>query len=109
MSDSTTFRDDVSLPPRRRWLVLAVGMVGLVAACAFQYGLPFLVPAFRADGLTLTQAGALVSAPVLGVLVALVVWGAVTDRVGERWVLVAGLAGAAVALGLAVPVQSPIA
>jgi MFS family permease len=83
---------------QRRWAVLAFGMTGLIAACAFQYGLPFLVPAFRADGLTLAQAGLLVSAPVLGVLCALVLWGAITDRVGERWVLAAGLSGAAGAL-----------
>lgn len=78
--------------------MLAIGMTGLIAACAFQYGLPFLVPAFRADGLTLAQAGLLVSAPVFGVLCALVIWGVITDRVGERWVLTTGLAGAAIAL-----------
>jgi MFS family permease len=83
---------------RRRWAVLAFGMTGLIAACAFQYGLPFLVPAFRADGLTLAQAGLMVSAPVFGVLCALVIWGAITDRLGERWVLTTGLAGAAAAL-----------
>jgi len=82
----------------RRWVVLAVGMTGLIAACAFQYGLPFLVPAFRAGGLTLAQAGLLVSAPVFGVLCSLVIWGAIADRLGERWVLTAGLAGAGVAL-----------
>lgn len=93
----------------QRWVVLGVGMLGLVAACAFQYGLPFLVPAFRADGLSLTQAGTLVSAPVLGLLCAVVLWGAVTDRVGERWVLVAGLTGAAGALGCAALVESALA
>src|SRR5690349_16874262 len=85
----------------RRWVVLAVGMVGLIAACAFQYGLPFLVPALRADGLSLAQSGLLVSSPVFGVLCSLVLWGAITDRVGERWVLTAGLAGASVALAAA--------
>lgn len=93
----------------RRWLVLGVGMLGLVAACAFQYGLPFLVPAFRAEGLSLTQAGTLVSAPVFGVLCTLVAWGAVTDRVGERWVLVAGLSGAAAALAGAATVSGVLA
>ena len=90
---------------RRRWIVLAAGMTGLIAACAFQYGLPFLVPAFRADGLSLAQAGVLVSAPVFGVLCSLVIWGAITDRFGERWVLTAGLAGAAVALSAAAAVN----
>jgi MFS family permease len=83
---------------RRRWAVLGLGMIGLIAACAFQYGLPFLVPAFRADGLTLAQAGLLVSAPVFGVLCSLVLWGAVADRFGERWVLAAGLSGTSVTL-----------
>jgi sugar phosphate permease len=86
---------------RRRWMMLAIGMTGLIAACAFQYGLPFLVPAFRAEGLTLAQAGLLVSAPVFGVLCSLLIWGAISDRLGERWVLAAGLAGAAVALLIA--------
>ncbi len=82
----------------RRWSVLAIGMAGLVAACAFQYGLPYLVPAFRADGLSLAEAGFLISAPVFGVLCSLVAWGALADRLGERWVLAAGLTGATVAL-----------
>src|SRR5690349_21511349 len=92
----------------RRWLVLAVGMVGLIAACAFQYGLPFLVPAFRADGLTLAQAGLLISAPVAGILSSLVLWGVVTDRVGERRVLLAGLVATVALLGVASTVESPV-
>jgi sugar phosphate permease len=95
-------------PGRQRWVVLAVGMTGLIAACAFQYGLPYLIPAFRANGLTLSQAGLLVSAPVFGVLCALVLWGAITDRVGERWVLAAGLTGAALALFAASTTARPL-
>jgi MFS family permease len=93
---------------RRRWAMLGVGMISMIAVCAFQYGLPFLVPAFRADGLSLTQAGALVSAPVVGVLSTLVVWGVVTDRVGERLVLSAGLAATAVVLGVASTVDATL-
>jgi MFS family permease len=89
----------------RRWAVLAAGLVTLIATCAFQYGLPFLVPAFRASGLTLAQAGLLISAPVAGVLSSLVIWGAVTDRVGERRVLVAGLAATIVLLAAAAAVD----
>lgn len=96
------------VPGLQRWVVLAAGMTGLIAACAFQYGLPFLVPAFRADGLSLAQAGLLVSAPVFGVLCALVIWGAISDRVGERWVLTAGLAGAAATLLAASGIARPV-
>jgi hypothetical protein len=34
-------------------VVLAVGLLGLVAGCASQYGLAYLIPALRADGLSL--------------------------------------------------------
>jgi Major Facilitator Superfamily len=88
-------------PSARRWVVLCAGLTGQIAACCFQYGLPFLVPSFRAAGLSLTQASAMVSAPIVGVLCALFLWGAVADRLGERWVLAGGLAGAAGALMLA--------
>jgi hypothetical protein len=88
-------------PSGRRWIVLAAGLTGQIAACCFQYGLPFLVPSFRRAGLTLTQASSLVSAPIVGVLCALVIWGAVADWAGERWVLAGGLGGAAGALALA--------
>jgi sugar phosphate permease len=84
-------------------------MTGLIAACAFQYGLPYLVPAFRAEGISLSEAGFLISAPVFGVLCSLVAWGAVADRLGERWVLAAGLAGATVALLAASRVQATVA
>ncbi|MFI7588333.1 MFS transporter [Spongisporangium articulatum] len=84
-----------------RWWVLLAGLLSLVAACTFQYGLPFLVPTLRASGLSLTEVAWLVSAPVVGILAALIAWGAVTDRYGERWVLAGGLAGAAVLLVVA--------
>lgn len=103
------YRPGMQEPPGwQRWVVLAVGMTGLIAACAFQYGLPYLIPAFRESGLSLAQAGLLVSAPVFGVLCALVLWGAVTDRLGERWVLTVGLTGAAAALLLASAVDGPV-
>ena len=35
---------------RRRWAVLVAGMLTMVATCAFQYGLPFLVPGVGAQG-----------------------------------------------------------
>ncbi|SFP58276.1 Sugar phosphate permease [Geodermatophilus dictyosporus] len=85
-------------PPRARWRHLGVGLVGLVAACAAQNGLPFLTVALRADGLTLPQAGLLVSAPTAGLVLTLLAWGALADRYGERLVLSCGLALAAGAL-----------
>jgi MFS family permease len=92
----------------RRWAVLIVGMTAMVAVCAFAYGLPFLLPALRASGLTLTRASLLISAPIAGVLCSLVIWGAITDRVGERRVLLLGLSAAAGLLVLASRVPDPL-
>ncbi len=83
---------------RRRWVVLAVGMVAMTAGCAFQFGLPFLIPALRRDGLTLAEAGLFTAAPVAGLLATLILWGAAADRWGERAVLTTGLSLAGVLL-----------
>ena len=76
----------------RRWLVLALGLAAQTASCSFLYGLPFLVPAMRADaGLSLAQAGTVVAAPSIGLLFTLIVWGAAADCYGERLIMALGL------------------
>jgi sugar phosphate permease len=78
---------------RYRWIVLAVGVVGTMVTGALRQGLPALGPAFRdAFGLSLGQVGILFASLTVGVTVALVPWGALADRLGERWVLAGGLA-----------------
>lgn len=84
--------------PGRRWVMLAVGLVALVTACAAQYGYAFLLPALRAEGLDIRLAAALITAPVLGVVAGLIGWGWAADRWGERFVLSAGLAAASLTL-----------
>src|SRR5438270_6632997 len=84
---------------RRRWWMLGLGMGAQAASCVFLYGLPYLVPDLRHQlGLSLTAASTLVAAPLIGVIVALVAWGALADRYGERLVITAGLAIAGGAL-----------
>ena len=82
----------------RRWLVLAAGTVALTAGSAFQYGLAYLIPALRASGLSLAQAGVIVACPTAGLLLTLVAWGAAADRWGERRILAAGLGVAGLVL-----------
>ena len=96
---------------RRRWVVLVAGMVAMTAGCTFQYGLAYLIPALRSEGLSLEQAGLLVACPTAGLLLTLVAWGAAADRWGERRVLGAGLALAGVILltGAAVHRLGPLA
>lgn len=81
-----------------RWRHLLVGLLGLVAACAVQHGLPYLTVAWRSEGLALAQIGVLVSAPLLGLVLTLIAWGGLADRFGERVVLTVGLAVGAGAL-----------
>ena len=84
-------------PDPRRWLVLVVGLLGLTAGCAAQYGLASLIPALRGEGLSLAEATLLVTAPIVGIILTLIAWGAAADRWGERVVLVTGLGGAGMA------------
>ncbi len=97
------------MPAPHRHVVLAVGAVGQTGTCVFLYGLASLVPRMRSDlGLSLGQSGALVSAPVVGLLLTLVAWGFATDRFGERAVLTVGLAGAGAVLCLAPATSSAV-
>ncbi|MGK5682934.1 MFS transporter [Actinoplanes sp. URMC 104] len=82
----------------RRWTVLAIGMTAMTAGSAFQYGLPYLIPAVRDAGLSLPAAGLLAAAPTAGLLTTLIAWGAVADRRGERLAMTTGLALAGVIL-----------
>jgi sugar phosphate permease len=84
---------------RYRWVILATGAVGAGAFSALRMGLPSLGPAIRgAYGLTLGEVGLAFAAVTGGGMLTLVPWGALTDRIGERPVMAAGLAGCAVAL-----------
>ncbi|OLT40524.1 MFS transporter [Saccharomonospora sp. CUA-673] len=77
---------------RLRWRILVLGLSAQTASCAFLFGIPFLVPAMqRAENLTLSQAGTLVVAPSVGLLLTLILWGAAADRYGERVVMALGL------------------
>src|SRR4051812_25022114 len=80
--------------------MLAASTLAQACAAIMMHGPAFLIPALHShEGLTLAQAGLVVAAPTVGVMAALVAWGAVTDAYGERVVLISGLVGTAV-LGL---------
>jgi MFS family permease len=84
--------------PGRRWVVLLAGLAAVTTGCTVQYGISFLIPALRAGGLDLAQAGAVAGAPIAGLLGTLFLWGAAADRWGERLVMTTGLSIGAVAL-----------
>ena len=85
--------------PRYRWTILAAGVVGQASFSAILLGLPSIAPQIRHGyGLTLTQVGVVLAALNFGLLLTLLPWGIVADRIGERAVLGTGLAGCAAAL-----------
>lgn len=90
-----------------RWLILAVGLLAQTASCSFLYGIPMLVPQLRHDdGLSLGAAGVVVAAPLVGLLLTLIAWGAAADRYGERLVMGVGLGGCGVAVAAASATRS---
>jgi sugar phosphate permease len=93
----------------RRWTILGVGTFAQAATCCFLYGIPMLVPALRASGVSIFAASLLVSAPIAGLLLTLIVWGAAADRYGERIVIVSGVGVAAALLGVAAAVPGIVA
>ena len=92
---------------RYRWIVLAVGVAGTLVTGALRQGLPALGPAFRDTfDLSLAEVGLIFAALTAGVTIALVPWGWLADKVGERFVLAGGLVGTALALALAASADS---
>jgi len=70
----------------------------------------FLIPLLHSQrGLSLAQAGLLAAAPNLGMVLALVAWGAASDRWGERRILVIGLAISTIAVVAAALVSGYLA
>lgn len=72
--------------------MLAASTVAQAAGAVMIHGPAFLIPVLhdRRD-MSLAEAGMVAAAPTVGVMLALVAWGLVVDRIGERFVLLAGL------------------
>lgn len=77
--------------------MLALGVNAHAGVTLGLFGLPLVMPDIqRFFDVTLPVAGVIANAPAIGVMVALVPWGALADRRGERLVLGAGVGMAAV-------------
>lgn len=82
--------------------MLALSTLGQSASSAAVNGPAFLIPALHHDGLSLAAAGWIVAAPIAGSMLTLILWGAIVDAIGERFVLVSSLALTAVGLTAAI-------
>lgn len=82
-----------SISTVRRWSMLVVALTATTCANVFINGAAFLIPTLHtARGLDLAQAGLLAAMPTFGLVVMLIAWGYVVDRIGERFVLTLGSA-----------------
>nr|WP_133766754.1 MFS transporter [Amnibacterium kyonggiense] len=85
--------------------MLGLGVLAQAAGTLVVSTPAYLIPLLHLQqGIPLAQVGLLVAAPTVGLVLTLVAWGALADRVGERWVIAGGLALAAVLTGLAAAV-----
>lgn len=81
-----------ALRARRAWTALILGVLAQTAGTVFVSTPAFLVPLLHTErGLSLAVAGLLAAAPTMGMVLTLVLWGALVDRVGEKWVIAGGL------------------
>ena len=77
-----------SISTVRRWSMLAIALTATLCANVFINGVAFLIPTLHTErGLDLAKAGLMSSLPSFGMVVTLIAWGYVVDRVGERFVL----------------------
>ncbi|MBW4041755.1 MAG: MFS transporter [Acidobacteria bacterium] len=82
--------------------MLALGVLAQAAGTLVVSTPAYLIPLLHLQrGIPLPQVGLLVAAPTIGLVLTLVAWGALADRVGERWVIAGGLALAAVCTAVA--------
>lgn len=80
--------------------MLIVSTIAQAASSAAQNGPAFLIPTLHHHGLSLAQAGLIAGAPIAGTMCTLVLWGAVVDRSGERFVMITSLIATTAGLGV---------
>lgn len=89
VSDVTVI-DAVSV--QRRWSMLGCSLLAALTTTCVVSGVAYLIPALHADaGLTLTEASTLAAIPTVGLMVAIIGWGMLLDRYGERRILTISL------------------
>ena len=102
--------DVESISTVRRWSMLGIALAATTSANVFINGVAFLIPTLHTErGLDLAAAGLLSSMPSFGLVLTLIAWGYVVDRVGERFVLSVGSVLIAAATFAAAAVDSLIA
>lgn len=105
--EGDTERSDALPVTARHWTILAVATFVAASGSAFVVGVGFLLPhLITVEGMSLPRAGVLVAMPPVGMASALIAWGWLVDRTGEKLVLASGAAATALALVAAMATDS---
>lgn len=101
MSNIRTGAVVANFGPRHRWVILSVGVAAQISFAAAFSGLPVLSVLIRQEyGLAERQLGVVLGCMALGVAASEVLWGLLTDKLGDRRVLLMGLVSMAAMLAL---------
>jgi sugar phosphate permease len=99
-----------SISSAARWSIVVIASSATLSSFVFVNGIAFVIPMLETQRDTnLAAAGLLASMPSFGMVVTLFAWGAVLDRIGERFVLSVGSALTAAAIYAAATMQSLVA
>ena len=108
--DSRTGRSGKVHTGRYKWGVLGIGIFAQAAFSAAFQGVPTSGSILQAAyHLSVGQLGLVLAAITCGIFITDVFWGILSDRVGERKVLITGLAGTTLTLGLVTAFLVPTA
>lgn len=95
---------------RYKWGVLGIGIIAQAAFSAAFQGVPTSGSILQAAyHLSVGQLGVVLAAITCGIFITDVFWGILSDRIGERKVLITGLTGTTVTLGLVTAFLVPTA
>lgn len=76
----------------RRWTMLFSSLLAAMATAVVVNGIAFLIPRLHRDGMALATASTLAALPTVGLMIAIIPWGVLIDRYGERTILLCSLA-----------------
>jgi MFS family permease len=89
MSDTISATERI---PAAAWRMLALGVAAQAAGTLLLCTPAYLIPLLHVTrGMPLTEAGLFAAAPNFGMVLTLVIWGALADRYGERRIIAGGL------------------
>ncbi|GAA1480986.1 MFS transporter [Gordonia sinesedis] len=104
---------DTAMTSSQRWTILVCSLVAAMTTTCAVSGVAYLIPAMHTrDGVALSTASVIAAIPTIGLMIAIIPWGALLDRYGERRILLLSLsitlAGTAAAAAAALA-SAPIA